>query len=117
MRNTDPLCPTVTPWKFGTLARRAKPGILELCHTIGNVMGVLPKMLKSYALWVYFHKYSPSTTRYFPKACCNPAWNSFLNPAGELAGTQGMSAAITSTLQPVVATTRFSLKGVSKVRA
>ena len=70
IRNTDPPCPTVTPrpptwggknraatldmttsaenpWKFGTLARRAKPGILELFQAIGNVIGVAPRMLKS----------------------------------------------------------------------
>src|SRR6266705_1289383 len=79
-------------------------------------MGVFPRMLKSYALCVYFQRYSPSITRCFPNACCSPAWNSFLNPAGEFAGTHGIKAAITSTLQPVVATTRFSLNGVSNVR-
>ena len=36
-----------TPWKFGTLTRPANPGILELCHSIGKVMGVLPSTLKS----------------------------------------------------------------------
>ena len=35
------------PWKFGTLTRPAYPGILELCHSMGNVIGVLPRMLKS----------------------------------------------------------------------
>ena len=33
----------VKPWKFGTLARSMYPGILELCHSIGNVIGVFPK--------------------------------------------------------------------------
>ena len=37
----------VKPWKFGTLARMANPGILELSHSIGNVIGVLPRTLKS----------------------------------------------------------------------
>ncbi len=41
-------------WKVGTSARRAKPGILELCQSMGKVMGVLPRTLKSKALWVYF---------------------------------------------------------------
>ncbi len=31
----------VKPWKFGTLTRPANPGILELCHSIGKVMGVV----------------------------------------------------------------------------
>ena len=35
------------PWKSGTLTRPANPGILELCHSIGKVMGVLPSTLKS----------------------------------------------------------------------
>ena len=66
---------------------------------------------------MYFQMYSPSTTRYFPKACSKPAWNSFLYPAGEFAGTHGINAAITLTSQPLVAMMRFSLKGVSSVRA
>ena len=41
-------------WKFGTSARNAKPGIFELCQSIGNVIGVLPSTLKSKALCVYF---------------------------------------------------------------
>ena len=35
------------PWKLGTLTRPANPGILELCHSIGKVIGVAPRMLKS----------------------------------------------------------------------
>ena len=35
------------PWKFGILARTAKPGIFELAHSMGNVTGVLPNTLKS----------------------------------------------------------------------
>ena len=77
MRKGKPLCPTVAPapplcggkkraatddmttkavklWKFGTSARSAKPGIFELCQSMGKVMGVLPRTLKSKALWVYF---------------------------------------------------------------
>src|SRR5579884_2710520 len=63
----------VKPWKFGTLTRPAKPGILELCHSMGKVSGVLPKTPKSYALCVYFQTYSPEKTRYFPNACSRPA--------------------------------------------
>src|ERR1700745_991727 len=70
----------VRPWKFARLTRPATPGILELCHWIGNVIGVLPRMLKSYALWVYFQTYSPENTRYRPKACSSPAWNSLRQP-------------------------------------
>src|ERR1700739_4831043 len=68
------------PWKLGTLTRPAYPGILELCHSMGNVIGVEPRMLKSYPLWVYFQMYSPEKTRYLPKACWKPAWNSFRQP-------------------------------------
>ena len=35
------------PWKFGTLARIAYPGIFELFHSTGKVMGVFPRTLKS----------------------------------------------------------------------
>ena len=35
------------PWMFGTLMRPATPGILELCHSIGKVSGVLPNTPKS----------------------------------------------------------------------
>ena len=31
------------PWMFGTLTRPANPGILELCHSIGKVIGVAPE--------------------------------------------------------------------------
>lgn len=37
----------LTPWVSGTLARRAKPGIFEFFHSMGNVMGVAPKTEKS----------------------------------------------------------------------
>src|SRR5580698_8095040 len=70
----------VSPWKFGTVARIAYPGIFELSHSIGYVIGVLPSTLKSKALWVYFQMYSPSTTRYFPNAWERPAWNSLRWP-------------------------------------
>ncbi len=35
------------PWISGTLTRPAYPGIFELCHSIGKVIGVLPSTLKS----------------------------------------------------------------------
>src|ERR1043166_1424936 len=143
MRNGVPLCPTVTPkppiwggkkraftlektkravnpWKLGTLTRPAKPGILELCHSMGNVSGVLPKTPKSYALCVYFQMYSPEKTRYFPKACCRPAWNSLrqpgLNGVAELE-TQTRSGLRTGSAQPTLERMRFSLKGVSSSSA
>ena len=37
----------VKPWKFARLTRPATPGIFDLSHSIGKVMGVLPRMLKS----------------------------------------------------------------------
>src|SRR6266436_5295746 len=75
------------PWTFGTLTRPATAGILELCHSIGNVSGVAPNTPKSYALWVYFQMYSPEKTRYFPNACCRPTWNSLRHP-----GLKGVAA-------------------------
>ena len=35
------------PWKSGTLMRPAKPGIFDLSQATGNVIGVLPRILKS----------------------------------------------------------------------
>src|SRR4051812_47108667 len=68
------------PCRFGTLTRPANPGILDLSHAMGKKIGVFPRTLKSYALWVYFQMYSPENKTYFPKPCCNPAWNSFRHP-------------------------------------
>src|ERR1041385_6638394 len=62
------------------LTRPANPGILDLSHAIGKKIGVFPRMLKSYALCVYFQMYSPEKTKYLPTACCNPAWNSLRQP-------------------------------------
>src|SRR5664279_638942 len=102
------------------LARSANPGILELCHSIGKVIGVLPSTLKSYALWVYFQMYSPSITRNFPMACCRPAWNSLRKPGANgvvVLEEQARRGFRTSEPQPMLESTRFSLKGVSNVRA
>src|ERR1700756_5741064 len=105
---------------LGTLTRPANPGILELCHSIGNVSGVAPNTPKSYALCVYFQMYSPEKTRYLPNACCSPAWNSLRQP-----GLKGVTAFVkqtrrgfsTGSAHPVLESTRFSLKGVSSIRA
>src|SRR5665213_101464 len=43
----------------------ANPGIFELCHSIGNVIGVAPSTLKSYPLCVYFQIYSAFSTKCF----------------------------------------------------
>ena len=45
------------------LPRMAYPGIFELFHSMGKVIGVSPSTLKSYALCVYFQMYSPSSTK------------------------------------------------------
>src|SRR5271157_1060516 len=88
---------------------------------MGNVIGVLPKTLKSKALLVYFQMYSPSTVRYFPKACCSPAWNSLRDPGDSgvvlHAPRVDISAFTTGSLHPRLESTRFSLNGVSMVRA
>src|SRR3984957_3198298 len=143
MRKGNPLPPTVAPapatcggknraatedittnaerlWKFGTSARRAKPGIFELCQSIGNVIGVLPSTLKSKALWVYFQMYSPLKTKCLPKPCCSPAWNSLRKPGCRIVETPGEHASSglrTALPQPTLESTRFSLNGVSSVRA
>src|SRR5437660_2801493 len=108
------------PCRFGMLTRPANPGIFDLSHAMGKKIGVLPRMLKSYALWVYFQMYSPENTRYLPTACCNPAWNSLRQP-----GLKGVvpeeahpsSGFNTGLSQPTLATIRFSLKGVSSTLA
>src|ERR1700745_2847501 len=109
----------------------AYPGIFELCQEIGKKIGVAPKILKSYALCVYFQMYSASTTKYLPKACWNPAWNSLRKPgvigvrvllklpsgfahpspeAKKRAPTIGFA-------QPMLESTKFSLNGDSSVLA
>src|SRR5580658_3693766 len=106
------------PRIFGTSARMAKPGILELCQSMGKVMGVLPRTLKSKALWVYFQMYSPLTTACFPKACCKPAWNSLRKPGSSVPETPAehkSNGASTAFEHPLFDSTRFSLKGVSSV--
>src|ERR1700733_13622190 len=108
------------PCRFGTLTRPAYPGIFERSHSIGNVMGVAPNTLKSYALCVYFQMYSPEKTRYFPKACWSPAWNSLRQPGlngvifDPVQRRRGLSTGLP---HPWLDNTRFSLKGVSMVRA
>src|ERR1700722_16965469 len=97
-----------TLWKLGTLALSAKPGIFELCQSMGKVMGVLPSTLKSKALWVYFQMYSPLTTACLPKACCTLAWNSLRKPGSRVFDTtepatveeQASSGASTGLVQP-----------------
>src|SRR5208337_1810252 len=113
----------VRPCVFGTLARIAYPGIFDLAHSTGKKIGESPSMLKSKPLCVYFQMYSPSTTRYLLRACWRPTWNSLRAPG--LSGvvlTQGltvddMSALITGSVHPLLARIRFSLKGVSMMRA
>src|ERR1035441_5753467 len=65
--------------------------------------------------------YSASTVRYLPKACCSPTWNSLRVP-GESgvalhAPRVDISALTTGSLHPRLDSTRFSLNGVSMVRA
>src|ERR1700728_968890 len=108
------------PSHVGISPRSANPGILELCQSMGNVMGVLPSTLKSKALWVYFQMYSPLTTACLPKACCTLAWNSLRKPGCRFADTtepltvdeQASNGASTGLEQPWLDRTRFSLNGV-----
>ena len=114
------VAPNMEEISGGTLTRAANPGILDRSHSIGKVIGVFPSTLKSYALCVYFQMYSPETTRYFPNACCKPAWNSFRQPglsAVGLVAKQPRSGFSTGLAQPMLERTRFSLNGVSSVRA
>ena len=71
--------------EVGHVHAAVNPGIFELCHSIGNVIGVLPSTLKSYALCVYFQMYSPSKTTCFPNACCKPGMK-FIAKAGTQIG-------------------------------
>src|SRR5580658_5313537 len=66
-----------------------QPGIFELCHSIGKVIGVAPSTLKSNALCVYFQMYSASSTKWRPTLCCTPVWNSLRKPGLNGAGLQG----------------------------
>ena len=87
---------------------------------MGKVIGVLPSTLKSKALCVYFQIYSPLTTTLLPNACCRPAWNSLRNPGAMVFETpvlQFSSGDNTAFSHPSLESTRFSLKGVSSVRA
>src|ERR1700722_15765057 len=64
--------------------------------------------------------YSPEKTRYFPKACCRPTWNSLRQPGLNgvmLDPLQARSGLSTGLPHPSLESTRFSLNGVSMVRA
>ena len=50
----------------------AYPGIFELVHSIGYVIGVLPSTLKSKALCVYFQMYSRVDHQVLPKRLLKP---------------------------------------------
>ena len=86
-------------------------------------MGVLPSTLKSKALCVYFQMYSPLTT----DACRMPAarWRETRSgsPAEDSqrhagdAAEHTSSGASTALAHPLLESTRFSLNGVSSVRA
>src|ERR1039458_131657 len=90
---------------------------------MGRVMGLVPNTLKSYPLWVYFQMYSPLKTKYLLKACCSPAWNSLRKPGvrGEVVQAKPwarvMIALTTRSEHAVPERIRFSLKGLSSVRA
>src|ERR1700733_4538032 len=109
------------PCRLGTLTRPAYPGIFDRSHSTGNVIGVLPRTLKSYPLCVYFQIYSPENTRYFPNACSSPAWNSLRHPGasgvGWPASKHPSSGFSTALLQPSLDRIKFSLNGVSSTRA
>ena len=83
-------------------------------------MGVLPRILKSKALCVYFQMYSPLDHGMLSEA--------LLQAGVELIAETGLkrslatladrnSGANTALEQPLLESTRFSLNGVSKVRA
>src|SRR5208282_2223657 len=59
-------------------------------------------------------------TRYRPKACSKPAWNSLRNPGlnGFVASEEQRSSGLRIAFaHPMLESTRFSLKGDSRVRA
>src|SRR5215471_8004612 len=67
--------------------------------------------------------YSPLNLKYGPHACCRPAWNSLRKPGVSGEPVQAnpcetvMIALTTGLVQPVPESMRFSLNGVSMVRA
>ena len=64
--------------------------------------------------------YSPENTTYFPKACCNPAWNSLRQPGARGVGFDAAhpsSGFKTGLSHPTLATITFSLNGVSSTLA
>src|ERR1035438_8551866 len=83
-------------------------------------MGVFPSTLKSKALCVYFQMYSPLRMILLPIPCWKPAWNSLRNPGCRIPETplvQFSSGARNDFVHPSLDSTRFSLNGVSRVRA
>ena len=72
-----------------------------------SIVGVFPDVLAG-------------KTRYLPKACSSPAWNSLRQPGVNGVGfiaAQPRSGFSTALSQPMLESTRFSLKGVSSTRA
>src|ERR1017187_6962431 len=94
------------------LSRPVTPSSLELCQEIGNVKVVLSSVLKSYALWEHFQKYSASRSRYLPMDCCKPVLTCCRWP-GWMA-TEFARKTFCPTPPPPVAweRSRFSLNGV-----
>jgi hypothetical protein len=88
------------PCRLGTLTRPANPGIFDVSQAMGKKMGVLPSMLKSYALWVYFQMYSPENTTYLPKACCNPALEEAVAAVNRYADLGYVQIKLYSSLKP-----------------
>ena len=74
---------------------------------VEGVVGVLPNVISA-------------EDKVFPAACWKPAWNSLRKPGWsvpETPGVQASSGAKTGLEHPELDRTRFSLNGVSKVRA
>ena len=87
---------------------------------MGKVMGVLPRTLKSKALWVYFQMYSPLTTASFAEGLLQAGVELVAEAGLERSRRRRVQAsrgASTAFEQPWLERTRFSLKGVSRVRA
>ena len=110
------------PWKFGMLARTAYPGIFELAHSIGKgdrrvakhaeivgAVSVLPDVLGVH------HQVPSEGLLQADVELIAPA----RSQRRRVTGTRGcdMSALITGSLHPRLESTRFSLNGVSRVRA
>ena len=108
----------VKPWKFGMLARIAKPGIFELAHSMGKVIGVSPSTLKSIGLVRVLPDVFAIDDQVLSKGllrarrethCASPDSAGVVPTQGAIVAAE--SALTTGSLHPRLERIRFSLNG------